>query len=223
MMQQLNSSYCQSFNRRHRRVGHVLQGRYKSPLVDSDVYFLRVVRYIVRNPVTAGLVREPEDWQWSSYRATAGLIAAPAFLDVERAWAALDASDAGVARERFVTFASTAVDDDVTDNLFLVGSEAFATQCAARLRPYQGVEEFVYRERFAARPQLTTLIAPGLSGTQLDHAARLAFCRHAYTLKEIATLLQRPVATVWSQIQRAGKGLQGQLELTGLEDQKIEI
>jgi REP element-mobilizing transposase RayT len=42
MMQQLNSSYTQSFNRRHERVGHVLQGRFKSPMIDGDDYFRRV-------------------------------------------------------------------------------------------------------------------------------------------------------------------------------------
>jgi hypothetical protein len=42
MMQQLNSSYSQSFNRRQERVGHVLQGRFKSPMIDGDDYFRRV-------------------------------------------------------------------------------------------------------------------------------------------------------------------------------------
>ena len=56
MMQQLNSAYSQSFNRRHDRVGHVLQGRFKSPLVDRDEYLLEVLRYIMLNPVEADLV-----------------------------------------------------------------------------------------------------------------------------------------------------------------------
>jgi len=67
MMQQLNSGYCQWFDRRHDRVGHVLQGRYKGPLVDNAGYFLNAARYIVLNPVEAKLVEHPIDWNWSSY------------------------------------------------------------------------------------------------------------------------------------------------------------
>jgi putative transposase len=55
MMQQLNSTYSQWFNRRHNRVGHLLQGRFKALLVDRNEYFLRVVRYIVLNPVKQDL------------------------------------------------------------------------------------------------------------------------------------------------------------------------
>ena len=80
MMQQLNSSYSQSFNRRHERVGHVLQGRFKSPMIDGDDYVRRVLRYIALNPVRAGLVAHPAEWPWSSYRATAGLETRPSFL-----------------------------------------------------------------------------------------------------------------------------------------------
>lgn len=216
MMQQLNSSYCQSFNRRHHHVGHVLQGRYKSPLVDSDVYFLRLIRYIVRNPVAAGYVSDPAEWRWSSYRATAGLVEAPPFLDVERVWAALDATNAATARERWTTFVSTAVDDDSPGNLFLIGARAFATQCAPRLRPYQETEDLVYAERFAARPPLSALFSRSDTGRALDEAVSLAFCQHAYTLREIASFVGRSVPTVWRWIQRARHGYPCQVELADL-------
>lgn len=71
-MRQLNGVYTQRFNARHKRVGHVLQGRYKAILVDKDSYLLELCRYIVLNPVRAGIVKEPGMWGWSSYRATAG-------------------------------------------------------------------------------------------------------------------------------------------------------
>ncbi len=50
-MREVNGVYTQGFNRRHRRVGHVLQGRFKAILVDRDSYLLEVSRYIVLNPV----------------------------------------------------------------------------------------------------------------------------------------------------------------------------
>lgn len=72
-MKYLNGTYTQQFNRVHRRVGHVFQGRYKAILVEKDSYLLELCRYIVLNPVRARMVRSAKDWRWSSYRATAGL------------------------------------------------------------------------------------------------------------------------------------------------------
>ena len=72
-MKYLNGTYTQAFNRRHKRVGHVFQGRYKGILVEKDSYLLELSRYIVLNPVRAHMVRSAKDWPWSSYRATAGL------------------------------------------------------------------------------------------------------------------------------------------------------
>jgi putative transposase len=76
----LNSVYAQWWNRRHDRVGHVFQGRYKDQIVDRESYLLALSRYVVMNPVRAELVAKPEDWPWSSYRSTVGLDAAPSFL-----------------------------------------------------------------------------------------------------------------------------------------------
>lgn len=68
-MREVNGVYTQAFNRHHRRVGHVLQGRYKSILVDQDAYLLELARYIVLNPVRAGFVPSAGEFAWSSYRA----------------------------------------------------------------------------------------------------------------------------------------------------------
>ena len=82
-MRQLNGLYTQAFNRRHRRVGHLLQGRFKSVLVDKETHFLELSRYLALNPVRAGAARSARAWPWSSYRATAGLAAAPAWLETD--------------------------------------------------------------------------------------------------------------------------------------------
>lgn len=81
-MRQLNGVYTQRFNRKHNRVGHVFQGRYKAILVQKDSYLLELARYIVLNPVRAQIVRSAKDWPWSSYRATAGFIKAEKWLTV---------------------------------------------------------------------------------------------------------------------------------------------
>jgi putative transposase len=82
-MRQLNGVFTQISNRRHQRVGHLFQGRFKAILVDSDAYLLELARYIVLNPVRAGMKKKPESWPWSSYRASLGLVAAEAFLAVD--------------------------------------------------------------------------------------------------------------------------------------------
>ena len=82
-MRDINGNYTQKFNARHKRVGHLLQGRYKAYLVEKDLYLLEVARYIVNNPVEAKLVQYPQDWKWSSYKATAGFVKAPDWLEVD--------------------------------------------------------------------------------------------------------------------------------------------
>lgn len=82
-MRQLNGVHTQTFNRSHRRVGHVFQGRYKAILIDKDSYLLEVARYIVLNPVRARMVRSAREWPWSSYRATAGQQNKPTWLNTE--------------------------------------------------------------------------------------------------------------------------------------------
>jgi REP element-mobilizing transposase RayT len=71
-MHLLNGVYTQWFNRRHRRVGHLLQGRFKAILVEKERHLLELARYIVLNPVRAKMVRSVRDWPWSSYRAMSG-------------------------------------------------------------------------------------------------------------------------------------------------------
>ena len=66
-MQYLNASYTGQFNRRHRRAGHLFQGRYKAVLVETEGHYGELSRYIHLNPVRAGLAERPEQWHWSSY------------------------------------------------------------------------------------------------------------------------------------------------------------
>ena len=79
----LNGVYTQAFNRRHRRVGHLFQGRFKAILLEKDAHLLELCRYVVLNPVRARLVRHPRGWGWSSYRATAGEESAPTWCAVD--------------------------------------------------------------------------------------------------------------------------------------------
>jgi putative transposase len=80
-MQWLHGRFAQLFNERHDHTGHVFQGRFGSVVMKTDEQLWTVVRYIARNPVSAGLCAEPADWPWSSHAALSGLKPAPAWLD----------------------------------------------------------------------------------------------------------------------------------------------
>ena len=82
-MRELHGRYARSFNKRHKRCGHLFQGRYGGVVVKDDAQLRTVARYIALNPVKARLCERPEDWRWSSHRAVVGG-EVPAFLDVER-------------------------------------------------------------------------------------------------------------------------------------------
>lgn len=72
IMHYIKGSYTIYYNIRHRRTGHLFQGRFKSIVVDKDAYFLELTRYIHLNPVYAGIVPDPAAYRWSSYRGYLG-------------------------------------------------------------------------------------------------------------------------------------------------------
>jgi REP element-mobilizing transposase RayT len=202
MMQQLNSTYCQWFNRRHQRVGHVLQGRPKMVFVDNHDSLLRVVRYIVLNPVEAGCVRHPVSWRWSSYRATAGFDSAERCVDVAAVWEAFG-PDARTAQTRFAEYVDTATDSAPLPGGLILGSDTFVRQFEPMLRPHRSNVDFIIAERFAARPLLSELFADAAQGKPSRTMVRQAFDEHAYTLREIAAHVGRSAATAWSWIRHA--------------------
>ena len=79
-MQYLRGVYCQTYNRRHGRKGHLVAGRYGAKLVELESYGGWLVPYLALNPVRAGLVNWPEDWPWSSYASLVGLAPEPGFV-----------------------------------------------------------------------------------------------------------------------------------------------
>jgi putative transposase len=94
-MHSLNSRYSEHFNRRHERSGHLFEGRFKAIVVQKQAHLLELHRYIVLNPVRAGIVRRADDWPWSNYRATSGAIPYPSWLDVGSTLALFSAYGSG--------------------------------------------------------------------------------------------------------------------------------
>jgi len=67
-LQWLNSTYSARFNRRHHRSGHLFQGRYQAVLIVDEAHWFHLSMYLHLNPVRAGLVDDPADYEWSSFR-----------------------------------------------------------------------------------------------------------------------------------------------------------
>jgi REP element-mobilizing transposase RayT len=80
-MQHLCGTYAQWFNSKYERRGHLFGRRFASTHVVRDSHLLEAHRYIVLNPVRAGICAQPTDWRWSSFRAHCGLEPSPDFLD----------------------------------------------------------------------------------------------------------------------------------------------
>jgi REP element-mobilizing transposase RayT len=83
-MNALNGRYALRFNRRYDRDAHVFKNRFGAVRQSTEPQLLWTLRYTVMNPVRSGFCGSPDEWLWSSYRASAGLERAPRYLDVER-------------------------------------------------------------------------------------------------------------------------------------------
>ena len=200
-MRQLNGIYTQAFNRRRKRVGHLLQGRFKAILVDKDSYLMELARYIVLNPVRAKMVKHPKDYPWSSYRATAGNARPQEFLT--RDWIlsqfAKARPRAQAAYRRFVQegMGRPSPWDRLTGQI-LLGPEAFVRQTARRFKATATLTEIPRRQRLAARPGLKTLFPEDgfKNKAARDTAIRRAHLDHGYTLSEIARRLGLHYTTI---------------------------
>lgn len=197
-MRQLNGVYTQRFNRRHGRVGHLFQGRFKAILVEKEAYLLELCRYIVLNPVRAKLVRSANDWRWSSYRATAGLAEPPRFLTTD--WVLGQFSEKrDEAQRRYRRFVSAGRGVSLWHELkgqIYLGSEAFIEQLP---KPGGRLEEIPRFQRQGVRPPLEKLFAEA----PLGEAIATAYREHGYTMKAIADYLGVHYATVSRRLRRA--------------------
>ena len=208
-MRHLNGVHTQRFNRRHRRVGHVFQGRYKAILVERDAHLLELARYVVLNPVRAHLVGRAEIWPWSSYRATAGLDAAPEWLSVDWLLAQF-APDAAAARRAYAAFVGEGAAERPWRRLkgqIYLGGDDFVARAAKHAAA--GVAEVPRVQRAAAAKPLDDYRA----GAASRHDAMAeAYASGVYSMSEIA----RPFGVHYTTVSRAvraaeraaGKGAQ---------------
>lgn len=207
-MRQLNGLYTQSFNRSHSRVGHVFQGRYKSILIEKDAHLLELCRYIVLNPVAAGLVANPEQWQWSSYCATA----LPGQNDavVSPDWVLAQFSqDVKQARQQFRQFVADRLPSETPWGQLkgsFLGGEKFLTEMQVLLEEKAEVKEIPRQQRYAGRPALAAIFSHNKDKKERDRCICQACLAYGYTLKEVADYLSIHYTTVSKVVKkRSGK------------------
>ncbi len=197
-MRQLNGVYTQRFNRRHRKVGHLFQGRFKAILVEKEGYLLELARYIVLNPVRAKMVKTPDRYHWSSYRAMVGLAPVPPALATD--WILNQFADTrATARRRYAQFVHDGIGvpgpwEEVKGQV-LLGSEAFIERLTPQLEQCS-TREIPKRQRLVHRPSLKTLLAEVDSKTARNIAMAHAYLKHGYTLSEISQAVGLHYATI---------------------------
>ncbi len=197
-MRQLNGIYTQRFNRKHNIVGHVFQGRFKAILVDKENYLLELCRYVVLNPVRAGIVKLPWKYKWSSYGATAGMAESPSFLTTD--WILSQfGHGAGNSYKSFVR--DGVKKSGPWENLrgqILLGGDKFVVGLEPYLKQAQKVREVPRGQRFVERPSLGELFkgAVGKSRQKRDRLIQKAHFRYAYTLVEIGRVLGLHYSTI---------------------------
>jgi REP element-mobilizing transposase RayT len=194
-MRQLNGNYTQSFNRRHRRVGHLFQGRFKAILVEKEAHLLELCRYVVLNPVRVKGRASAQSWKWSSYRATAGLGSVPEFLSTD--WILQQfGKTRSHARQHYREFVREGMAsrpwDDLKAQIYL-GSQEFIEKHASGK---ENLKEIPRAQLRAAKPSLKQIFA-GRGEIGIAEAYE-----QGYQLSEIAAHLGIHYATVSRRLKR---------------------
>lgn len=195
-MRQLNGVYTQYVNREHQRVGHVFQGRYKAILVERDAYLVELARYVVLNPVRAGMVSLPGEWPWSSWSAMLGHSPSPGWLETR--WLLRQFSeDDTQARQAYEDFVRAGVGlpsiwEALSGQIYL-GSQAFIDTVQASL-PNQTENREI--PRVQRRPPAKPLTHYADEHSERNDAIRAAFATGDYTLAQIAEYFSVHYSTV---------------------------
>jgi REP element-mobilizing transposase RayT len=194
-MRYLNGRYAQWRNRRYGRVGHVFQGRYGAVVIQRGDVLRRVLRYVARNPVEAGLVERAVDWPWSSHRAVVGLVA-PGLVAVSVVLAEFG-DDRVSARQAYVQLVNGETEDAPVGHPVVIGDDDFTRAHLALIEPC------------AAYPAGTQRpLPPPLASFGSFESAELLVeaWRAGYTIRELAEHLGCGVATVHRRLRAASAG-----------------
>jgi len=198
VMHGVNGNYAMGFHERNGTGGHLYQGRFLSYVVEKEVYGLAVIAYIVNNPVKDGFVDHPQDWSWSSYLATSGLIDAPVWLEIDFTLG-LFSKKRHEAQRLYREFVHGRIHegspyDGLKGNI--LGSPQFVHDIWQKARGSEDILEFSREERIIGRPNLADLFDGAMTPKQRNAAIKMARYRCGYLNTEIATFLKLDPSTV---------------------------
>ncbi|MDD3656344.1 MAG: transposase [Atribacterota bacterium] len=199
-MRQLNGVYTQYFNKKHQRVGHLFQGRYKAILVEKENYLLELSRYISLNPVRANLVQNLEEWNWSAYRQFIGLSNRISCLSTDWILGQFGI-ERNMAINAYKNFILSGVDkksplQNIKGQIFL-GSNYFTENVANLVEKHAELSEITRKQLYASRPSLQEIFQnKNNEKIQIEKEIYKAYQKYGYTLKEIAQYLSLHYTTI---------------------------
>ena len=205
-MRQLNGVFTQASNRRHGHGGHLFQGRYKAILIDKDAYLLELARYIVLNPVRAGMVVRPGDWAWSSYRAMAGIDLRPAWLETDGVLS-LFGEDRSNAEQSLVEFVMARLNAGVSPwhelkGQIYLGDVDFVKRAQARAKPQKQDINIPKAQRRGPAPSLKKIAS---AHADRDRAIVTAYATGTYSYQQIGDYFDLHFTTVGKIVRTARK------------------
>jgi putative transposase len=192
-MQQLEGQFAMYSNWRHKRVGHLFQGRFKGVLIENDIHLLTATCYVFLNPVVARFCNRPEEWKWSSYAAIAGLAAVPDYLSIRWVETLFPTASLTESQKCF----RECMNDPQPIQAYLRAVDStidvtIASYVSDRL--HDVAQPCPYRTLM--RPPLAELFSPGQDRTELTNAIALAYETHGFRIAEIARHIGLHPATI---------------------------
>lgn len=200
-MRQLNGVYTQSYNKRHDRVGHIFQGRYKAILVSKESHLLETCRYVVLNPVRAKAAGTPGEWKWSSYRGTAGFEKPHPCLTID--WILGQFSiKRGIAGKKYREFVRAGIGESTiwtsVKGQIILGKEDFVEKFIDHVRKHEEIREIPRSQRYVNRPALAELFKAEtmIEKHRRNKKIREAVIRYGYNQNEISDHIGMHYSTI---------------------------
>ncbi len=192
-MRQLNGVYTQNYNIRHKRVGHLFQGRFKSILVEEENYKYQLIRYIALNPLRANIVQVIEGWKWNSCLEVMNKIAMTGCVEIKEILSNFD-QDENKAREVFLNYLTNKIEDENSLSSLkggiILGSVEFVDKIKGYLRIKEKELEIPVKERLVSRPSLEELFDDKIITRETrNRAIYVAHVGYGYLLSEVANYL----------------------------------
>jgi putative transposase len=201
-MRQLNGFFTQATNRRHNRSGHLFQGRFKGILVDKDSYLLELTRYVVLNPVRAGIVKHPGKYAWSSYQAMMGKVSSPKWLETD-GLLSLFSKQRSAARRKYSEFVQEGIGrNELWSNLrqqIYLGDEKFVNRMQEKLEVAGDELSIPRAQRRAPPPSIEAIVS---NHSNRNEAIYAIYSTGAYSYREIAEYFDIHLATVGRIVRR---------------------